>query len=131
MLIYKYSELLFMDAPVNADRVFELAAELFTVMSTPLRLKIISSVCNQEKNVSQLLAEIESTQSNLSQHLGHLYRAGVLSRRREGAQVFYRVCNDSVAALCRTVCTQIAMEVEDPASVQPSQRLATGRTLHA
>ena len=51
-----------------------------------MRLKIISAVCNGERNVSDLLAQIDTTQSNMSQRLATLYRAGVLGRRREGAK---------------------------------------------
>ena len=40
---------------VESDEVFEMAAEVFRVMSAPMRLKIISCLCNGEKNVSQLL----------------------------------------------------------------------------
>jgi len=94
------------------DEVFELAAEVFRVMSAPMRLKIISSLCRAEKNVSELLSEIETTQPNMSQHLNTLYQAGVLGKRREGVQIFYRIIDERVAKLCRTVCTQIAMESE-------------------
>ncbi|MCZ2089108.1 MAG: ArsR family transcriptional regulator, partial [Burkholderiales bacterium] len=63
------------DAALEADQVFELAAEVFRVMSAPMRLKIISALCNGEKNVGQLLAEIRTTQPNMSQHLNTLYQA--------------------------------------------------------
>ena len=46
-----------------------------------MRLKIIASLCNGEKNVSELLAEIDTTQPNMSQHLNTLYQAGVLGKR--------------------------------------------------
>ncbi len=95
---------------VESDEVFELAAEIFRVMSAPMRLKIISSLCNGEKNVSQLLEEIDTTQPNMSQHLNTLYQAGVIGKRREGVQIFYRIVNDRVVTLCRAVCTQIAIE---------------------
>ncbi|NQW80349.1 MAG: helix-turn-helix transcriptional regulator [Polaromonas sp.] len=97
---------------VEPDEVFELAAEVFRVMSAPMRLKIISSLCQAEKNVSELLAEIHTTQPNMSQHLNTLYHAGVLGKRREGVQIFYRIIDERVANLCRTVCTQIAMETD-------------------
>jgi DNA-binding transcriptional ArsR family regulator len=94
----------------DSEQVFELAAELFRVMSAPMRLKIISSLCNGEKNVGQLLEEIQTTQPNMSQHLHTLYQAGVLGRRREGVQIYYRIINERVVTLCRTVCTQIAID---------------------
>jgi hypothetical protein len=39
----------------ESDQVFDSAAELFRLLSTPIRLKIISALCGHEKNVSQLL----------------------------------------------------------------------------
>ena len=95
---------------VETDEVFEMAAEVFRVMSAPMRLKIISCLCNGEKNVSQLLVEIATTQPNMSQHLNTLYQAGVIGKRRDGVQIFYRIINDRVVTLCRAVCTQIAIE---------------------
>ncbi|WP_349741234.1 ArsR/SmtB family transcription factor [Roseateles cavernae] len=115
------------EPPAEADRVYEIAAELFGLMATPLRLKIISALCNGEKSVSDLLLEIETTQPNMSQHLGHLYRAGILARRRDGVQMFYRVSNERAVALCRAVCTQIAIEMDDPQSVEPAERLLMAR----
>jgi len=103
-------------APVQSfsesDLVFETAAEVFRVMSAPMRLKIISSLCNGEKNVGQLLSEIDTTQPNMSQHLNTLYKAGVLGKRRDGVQIHYRIINDRVVTLCRAVCTQIAIETD-------------------
>jgi len=100
------------DPAIESDEVFELAAEIFRVMSAPMRLKIISCLCNGEKNVSQLLAEVDTTQPNMSQHLNTLYQSGVLGKRREGVQIYYRIINDRVVTLCRAVCTQIAIETE-------------------
>lgn len=98
------------DAAAETDEVFELAAEVFRVMSAPMRLKIISVLCDGERNVSELLERIPTTQPNMSQHLNTLHRAGVIGRRREGVQVYYRLVNDRVVTLCRAVCTQIAIE---------------------
>lgn len=94
----------------DSDQVFETAAEVFRVMSAPMRLKIISSLCNGEKNVAELLSEISTTQPNMSQHLGTLYKSKVLGKRRDGVQIYYRIVNERVASLCRAVCTQIAIE---------------------
>ena len=95
---------------LESDQVFDRAADVFRVMSAPMRLKIISYLCDGEKNVSYLLSKIDTTQPNMSQHLTTLYQAGVLGKRREGVQIFYRIIDERVANLCRTVCTQIATE---------------------
>jgi ArsR family transcriptional regulator len=106
------------------SRVFELAAELFGVLATPMRLRILSALCREEKSVSELLSEIETTQPNLSQHLNVLYRAGVLAKRKSGTQVIYRVQSEQAVTICRTVCTQVAIEMEEPSAVPPGQRLS-------
>ena len=107
----------------SEDQVFDSVAELFAVLSTPIRLKIISAVCHGEKNVSELLAEIDTTQPNMSQHLSTLYRSGVLAKRRDGTQVFYRLQSERVAMLCRAVCTQVAIELDGDSQISPSDRL--------
>ena len=112
-----------MDKSAGADEVFETAAELFALLSTPIRLKIISAVCQGEKNVSELLAAIDTTQPNMSQHLATLYRSGVLTKRREGTQIYYRLQSERVATLCRAVCTQVAIELGGDEKVAAADRL--------
>lgn len=89
-----------------SDAQIEKAAEVFRVMSAPMRLRIISCLCSGEKNVGELLAEIDTTQPNMSQHLNTLYQAGVLDKRREGVQIYYRIVNDNIVNICRAVCKQ-------------------------
>jgi DNA-binding transcriptional ArsR family regulator len=105
-------------------RVFTLAAELFAVLATPIRLQILSAVCEQEKSVNELLLEIDTTQPNLSQHLAVLFKTGVLPKRKEGTQVIYRVQSEKAVALCRSVCTQIAIEMDEPDGVPEGQGLS-------
>jgi ArsR family transcriptional regulator len=97
---------------VDQDEVFDKAADLFAVMSTPIRLRIISALCQGEKNVGQLLENIGVAQPNMSQHLNILFRSGVLGKRRQGAQVFYRIADETAARVCRAVCTQVAIGAE-------------------
>lgn len=104
-------------------RVFTLAAELFAVLATPIRLQILSALCEQEKTVSQLLLQIDTTQPNLSQHLSVLFKTGVLAKRKDGTQVIYRVQSEKAVALCRSVCTQIAIEMDEPDAVPGGQAL--------
>ena len=97
----------------DSEEVFEKAAEVFRVMSAPMRLRIISALCSAEKNVGELLQSIDTTQPNMSQHLHTLHRAGILGRRREGVQIYYRIINESVVGMCRAMCTQLAIDALD------------------
>ena len=95
------------------DRVFEQAAELFRVMSASRRWKSISCLCDGEQNVTYLLSKIETTQPNMSQHLNTLFKSGVLAKRRDGVQIYYRIANEQVVNVCKAVCLQVS---EDQAS---------------
>ena len=88
------------------NRVFEVAADLFSLLSTPTRLRIVCELCEGERNVSELLTRVDVSQPNISQHLGTLYRGGVLARRRVGSQIFYRIVSERVLLLCEAVCEE-------------------------
>jgi len=114
-----------MDAQTRHDEVFDSVAALFALLSTPIRLKIISALCAGEKNVTQLMTEIGTTQPNMSQHLSTLYRAGLIAKRRDATQIHYRLQSQRVATLCRAVFNQVATELAGNEPVPASQRLVT------
>lgn len=91
------------------DTHFETAAELFRVMSAPMRLRIINALCNGEKNVGELLSLIDTTQPNMSQHLNTLYQAAIVAKRREGVQIFYRIVDQRIVSICNAVCHEVAL----------------------
>ena len=95
------------------DPVFDAVASYFSVLSEPTRLRIMHAICETEKSVSQIVEETGSTQTNASRHLSLMYRSGVLARRKEGSQVYYRVADASMVEICRTVCNQIAGSMDE------------------
>jgi len=98
------------------EKVFERVAEYFSLLAEPSRLKIMHCLCDGERSVNDVVASSSLTQANASRHLNLLYRAGVLGRRREGSQVFYRVVDPNFTNLCRTVCVSIASREEGTAA---------------
>jgi ArsR family transcriptional regulator len=86
-----------------ADRVYEIAAELFALLATPTRLRIVCALTGGERNVGQLASQLAVSQPNISQHLNTLYRGGVLGRRRTGAQIYYRIEHPQVRQLCMSL----------------------------
>ncbi|NMM08647.1 MAG: helix-turn-helix transcriptional regulator [Polaromonas sp.] len=94
-------------------QVFERAAELFGLLSTPVRVRIVSALCRGEKNVTELRRLIGVAQPNISQHLTMLHRSRIVSKRRQGAQVFYSIADEFLGLVCRAVCSQVASETRD------------------
>jgi DNA-binding transcriptional ArsR family regulator len=97
----------------DLDEVFDAVAAYFALLSEPTRLRILHSICHGEKSVGQIVEELNATQTNVSRHLALLFRGRVLSRRKEGNQVFYRVTDPQMMEICRAVCTRIAGQIEE------------------
>jgi DNA-binding transcriptional ArsR family regulator len=92
--------------------VFESVARYFSLLSEPTRLRIMHSICQQEKSVNQIVQEVGASQTNVSRHLGLMYQAGVLARRKDGNQVLYKVTDTAFTDICRTVCVRVAAELD-------------------
>jgi DNA-binding transcriptional ArsR family regulator len=75
---------------MNAE-TSERACELFAALSHPVRLRIVEILCSGERTVGQIAAEMRIGQSNASQHLAALARAGVLKVEARGTSRYYRV----------------------------------------
>jgi DNA-binding transcriptional ArsR family regulator len=103
----------------NGDKVdklnhaFDVVASYFSVLSEPTRLRIMHALCEVEKPVSQIVEELGATQTNISRHLNLMHRSGVLARRKEGNQVYYRAADAAMVEICRSVCNRIAAQLDD------------------
>jgi DNA-binding transcriptional ArsR family regulator len=83
------------------------ASKIFALLSAPMRLRILSSLCHGEKNVGQLMDAVQTTQPNMSQHLNMLYRAGLVRKRREGVQIFYATADEHIVQICQAMCNRV------------------------
>jgi DNA-binding transcriptional ArsR family regulator len=95
------------------DQVFAVVAQHFALLAEPTRLKILHSICRDERSVSAIVAATGATQTNVSRHLALMHRAGVVTRRREGSAVYYRVDDPAFVEICRNVCVQIASGIDE------------------
>jgi DNA-binding transcriptional ArsR family regulator len=76
-----------------------LAARLFRGFADPTRLAVVRALGAGEKRVADLVAEVGSSQPNVSGHLACLKECGLVSDRPEGRQVFYRISAPEVLDL--------------------------------
>lgn len=77
----------------------EIKAELFKALAHAGRVRILEVLSAGERSVGELLAVVGLEASHLSQQLGVLRRAGVVTARRDGSTVMYAIANDSVVEL--------------------------------
>lgn len=76
---------------IDRDEHIEQAARALKAMSHPLRLKILCVLGDQEASVQEIVEQVGTTQSNISQHLAILRDKDVLRTRKDANRVYYRV----------------------------------------
>ena len=90
-----------------SPETLQLVAERFKVMSDPMRLQILNSLQEGERSVTEIVEVTGASQPNISKHLKLLQSAGIVSRRRDGNQAFYKIADESIFVLCDLVCNSI------------------------
>ena len=71
--------------------LFEKQAEIAKAVAHPLRIAVVDFLKDGEKCVCDIAEHVRSERSNVSRHLGVMVGAGVLSFRKEGLKVFYKL----------------------------------------
>jgi ArsR family transcriptional regulator len=69
----------------------ETASRSLKAMSHPLRLMILCKLGEEEFSVQDIVDNVGTSQSNISQHLAILREKGILSARKSANKVFYKV----------------------------------------
>ena len=75
---------------------YQRTAVVGRALADPKRLCVLESLSAGELSVSQLAGRVACQVPNMSQHLAVLRSAGLVSTRREGSTVFYRLSDPRV-----------------------------------
>ena len=89
---------------VLTDEAIALVARRFAVLAEPMRLSLLHLLMEGEMHVNGLVDASGGTQAIVSRPLQTLAEAGLVSRRKEGLQVFYGVTYPTIFELCDLVC---------------------------
>ena len=93
------------------DDLVELIARRFRVLGEPMRIKLLDRLREGEASVNELTEALGASQQNVSKHLGVLADVGVLGRRKERNQVYYRIVDEGVFGLCEEVCGTVQQQL--------------------
>jgi len=94
--------------PAALERV----AEYFGALSEPMRLRILNVLCTGEVSVGEMARQVQSSAANVSRHLAQMARHGLVMRESRSHNVYYRIADPTVHALCDLVCGSIARRYE-------------------
>lgn len=78
-----------------ASDIWVMQAEIFKAIAHPTRVRIVDGLRGGERCVCEIMAELELEQSNVSQHLAVLKKAGILGSRKDGMKMMYWVRQDA------------------------------------
>lgn len=99
------------------------ALRLMKLLSDPLRLRILMLLSEKELCVCQIMAITGASQPLVSRNLGLLREAGLLSTRREGKLLFYRLSEDLTSIQREFLDTLKRILEEDPQVTQDRLRV--------
>lgn len=103
-----------------ASKKFALTAEMidavsarFRLLGEPARLRLLQQLeGGGEATVNELATAVGSSQPNVSRHLNAMYEGGLLSRRRDGSNIYYSIGDPMVFELCAIVCNSVRAKAQ-------------------
>jgi DNA-binding transcriptional ArsR family regulator len=104
-------------APVIDEKV----AELFRVIGQPVRIQILLVIGEGEACVCHLEAYLGQRQVAISQHLMVMRDAGLVTTRRDGRNIYYRLAKPEILDLARQAAAIVGIPAEswDAQAIQP------------
>lgn len=82
------------------EKIFQMHAEVCKGLANPTRLKIMNLLRGGEKPVRELKERLGLSKANLSQHLSVLRQRRIVSTRRAGLNIYYKIANPKMIRAC-------------------------------
>jgi rhodanese-related sulfurtransferase/DNA-binding HxlR family transcriptional regulator len=81
------------------DALYDAFAEVAKVLASGRRAEIVDLLAQGERSVEEIAVEIDQSVANTSHHLRAMARSGVVTTRREGTRIYYRLASERVVEL--------------------------------
>jgi len=88
-----------------AEPDIPILANKFKVLSEPSRLKILKSLIDGEKCVTDIIHSTDMLQANVSKQLKILQKAGIIDCNPKGLQRFYYIKDYKIIEICHLFCS--------------------------
>lgn len=95
------------------EEMLTAVANRFKLLSEPMRLKIIRTLCESERTVQEIVNEISASQANVSKHLALMHDNGIVNRRKEGLKCYYSIADNSIIFACYLTSKSVVENLQD------------------
>ncbi len=95
------------------EEMLTAVANRFKLLSEPMRLKILRTLCENERTVQEIVNEINASQANVSKHLALMHDNGIVNRRKEGLKCYYSIADDSIIYACYLISKSVVENLQD------------------
>jgi DNA-binding transcriptional ArsR family regulator len=90
-----------MEAVLTSDTIRDRSAALARALADAKRLCVVERLADGERSVSELSRDVGCQVPNMSQHLAVLRSAGLVTARKDGSTVYYRLADPKVLEACQ------------------------------
>lgn len=91
----------------------QLISNVFKALAHPTRIQIVKLLRNGELCVCDILPNLDSEQSNTSQHLTLLKNQGIVESKKDGSKVIYSIKNKEVYEMIDLAEAIILRQIEE------------------
>lgn len=83
------------------QEAYERNATVYKAMGSPKRLEILNILKNRELTVEQIIQTLGIRKANVSQHLAILRYHHLVTTRRDGQRIYYRIIDPKIVEPCK------------------------------
>jgi len=92
-------------------KIDTMEVNVLKALAHPVRLEIVKKLFDGERCVCQLCDDNEYSQANMSQHLKLLKDADIVTTRKDGNKVIYKIKHDEVKDIITLVNKLVRTEI--------------------
>jgi DNA-binding transcriptional ArsR family regulator len=106
--------------------ISEIKADLFRALAHPARIRVLEVLSDGESSVGDMQPLVGIESSHLSQQLGVLRRAGLVTTRKEGSSVFYAIRDPALVELLAVAKRVLINSLAESQELLAGLRVAAG-----
>jgi DNA-binding transcriptional ArsR family regulator len=98
---------------MDDSSLYERRARICQVLADAKRQRLIDALRDAERSVGELAETLGATLPNVSQHLNVMRDAGLVTSRREGTTIYYRLAYPQILQACDIVSAVLRQQLAD------------------